>query len=326
MQDNGILVSFVVPVYNVEKYLNECLDSIFDPSVDDSLYEVIAVNDGSTDNSPAILETYKKYENFRLYNQDNQGPSVARNIGIERARGKFIFFVDSDDYLLPGAIETALCYAASSECEIVKFDFIEWYESTGKFEDAKEETKHNLGVIDGKEAFIRGYGPNSVAKLLRRDYLLNHKLFFYPGVLFEDFEWTPRLFYYAKRVDSPNEELYFRRVRPGSIMTSLKDKQTCLDYLKIAEMLEEFRDTIAFSPDNLKFRRKLGDVISQLVKGNLRRMYRHVPPNERQEILEKLKKCRHLLGLTSKPKGKLRYYLTRRLPDKIAFWVYSLSR
>jgi len=326
LRNNHILLSVVIPVYNVEKYLSECLDSIFDPAVDASLYEVIAVDDGSTDNSPAILEAYKKHENFRVLNQDNQGASVARNVGIKQARGKYIFFIDSDDYLLPGAISTALRYASSSDCEIVKFDFILWRESAGEFAEIKGSMARVQGIMDGKEAFSRGYGLNPISKLLRRDYLLDHKLFFYPGIIFEDLEWTPRSLFHAKKVEYCPIQLYVYRIRPNSVMTSRKGKKECLDSLTIALRLAEFRESIEPSPENAQFRKELGNTIVYSVKTAIRQMYKFVPADERREILEKINECRHLLAHGTGVKKKLRYYLTRYLPAGFACDIYNLSR
>lgn len=94
--DNEILLSIVVPVYNVEEHLRECLDSIFYESVDESLYEVIAIEDGSTDSSPERLRSYTKHKNLRIVAQENVGPSVARNRGISEASGRYVVFVDGD--------------------------------------------------------------------------------------------------------------------------------------------------------------------------------------------------------------------------------------
>ena len=99
-KNNDILLSVIVPVYNCEKYLDECLSSLTRQGLNDNEYEVLVVNDGSTDKSAEIALSYcEKYHNFHLLNQKNQGVSAARNKGLDSARGKYIAFVDSDDYL-----------------------------------------------------------------------------------------------------------------------------------------------------------------------------------------------------------------------------------
>lgn len=92
-----IVFSIIVPVYNVEKYLDECLNSILNQSFKD--YEVIVVNDGSTDNSYEILKKYKKNEKINIYTQNNHGLSYTRNVGVKKAKGDYLVFIDSDDYI-----------------------------------------------------------------------------------------------------------------------------------------------------------------------------------------------------------------------------------
>ena len=99
-----INVSIVIPVYNVEKYLKQCLESVVNQTLDK--IEVICINDGSTDNSLNILKEYeKKYNNIIIIDQENKGPGFARNIGMKRASGKYIYFLDSDDYIELNAME-----------------------------------------------------------------------------------------------------------------------------------------------------------------------------------------------------------------------------
>ena len=102
-----INVSIVIPVYNVEKYLKQCLESVVNQTLDK--IEVICINDGSTDNSLNILKEYeKKYNNIIIIDQENKGPGFARNIGMKRASGKYIYFLDSDDYIELNAME--ICF------------------------------------------------------------------------------------------------------------------------------------------------------------------------------------------------------------------------
>lgn len=102
-----IKVSIVIPVYNVESYLEECMESVINQSLDD--IEIICINDGSTDSSLKILERYEsKYNNIIVINQENKGLSASRNIGIRKARGKYIYFLDSDDFINIKSMEK--CY------------------------------------------------------------------------------------------------------------------------------------------------------------------------------------------------------------------------
>jgi len=324
MQDNDILISFVVPVYNVEKYLNECLDSIFDPSVDASLYEVIAVNDGSTDGSPAILETYTRHENFMIINQENHGLSVTRNVGIKHAIGKYVFFIDSDDYLASDSVDKLLQFAATSDCDIIKFNLLHLLMNADEVIDYPEKVGNGEPLMTGKDSFSRDFLAGSCARLLRREFLLNHELFFYPGIKYEDFEWSPRCLFYARKLAYPRIPLYIYRERPGSIITTEMTEKSWLDYILISERLAVFRDTIEPSAENAFFRRELGHIIAVTLKRAIRWAFRRATNEERQELVGRINNCRNLLALTADLKDRLRYCLTRPLPAKIAFWIYNL--
>ncbi len=103
------LLSLIIPLYNTEKFIGECLSSILDSSADKADYEVIVIDDGSTDGSGEIVQLFsKKYYNIHLFSQENQGVSVARMKGAEKATGDYLWFIDSDDYLLDGALEEVM--------------------------------------------------------------------------------------------------------------------------------------------------------------------------------------------------------------------------
>ena len=94
------ILSIIVSVYNAEKYLETCLESLLNQDIDKSMYEIICVNDGSTDGSFAILKEYEKqYDNVVLIDKENEGVSIARNIGLEKARGDYVWFIDADDWV-----------------------------------------------------------------------------------------------------------------------------------------------------------------------------------------------------------------------------------
>ena len=104
-------LSIIIPVYKVEKYIARCLDSIFNQKVDDSLIEVIVVNDGTPDNSMQIVNSYvAMHRNLTIINQENQGLSVARNVGLAKATGDYVWFVDSDDWLVEDAFSILFGY------------------------------------------------------------------------------------------------------------------------------------------------------------------------------------------------------------------------
>jgi glycosyltransferase involved in cell wall biosynthesis len=139
------LISIIIPVYNVEKYLSECLDSIMNQTFSD--IEIICINDGSTDNSLAYLEKYsQKGSRVIVINQENKGQAVARNIGIKAAKGKYVLFVDSDDWIAQNSCETLLSYL-TEDIDLIIFDtniFGEFDKSMNKYFQPKFSGKLNI--------------------------------------------------------------------------------------------------------------------------------------------------------------------------------------
>jgi glycosyltransferase involved in cell wall biosynthesis len=117
-----IELSFVIPAYNVEKFIGRCLNSIYSQSVDENRYEVIVVDDGSTDNTLNILKKLtERHKNLRVFSQENQGVSIARNRGLEMAVGKYVWFVDADDYIMPNAFVVLSVFASDNHLDVLFF-------------------------------------------------------------------------------------------------------------------------------------------------------------------------------------------------------------
>ena len=209
------MISIIVPVYNVEKYLEECLDSIQNQTYSD--IEVILVNDGSTDKSKEICGKYCKQDNrFQLLNQENQGLSAARNSGVAASTGEFIAFVDSDDIILPNYLETLMHYMredvdiVESQFTISKEEFLaeSYKELTILFEGNSQEAvkifpKHVLNV-------------NAVIKLYRRPIV--EAVPYIDGVIFEDVYSGIGMLKYIRKMIKIDYVGYYYRVRLGSIM------------------------------------------------------------------------------------------------------------
>lgn len=234
------LISIIIPVYNVQSYLRKCLDSIVNQA--STLIEVICVNDGSTDGSSSILNEYAaKYANIRIINQENQGLSAARNSGIRAAKGDYLFFLDSDDWIEPDTLKT-LVYKQNGE-DMVCFNGRRYFED-GKAEVPDSGIKEDL--LAGWEYYNK-YALVSrkfhfvcvVLRLYKRDFLVENNLFFEEGIYHEDNLFTPLACYYAKAVKVIPDSLYVYRLRLGSITCSTNKKHIC-DIVKVANKLSAF--------------------------------------------------------------------------------------
>ena len=231
------MISIIVPVYNVEEYLEECLESIRKQTYQD--IEVILVNDGSTDGSQAICERYCQMDKrFRLINQKNQGQSVARNRGVKESLGEYIMFVDSDDVVSLGLLEQLMKYMSDGidivECNIT--EDIHCLNSEGK-EIGVKELDSNEALY---ECFNHGVSWSPVAKLYRREIV--EKVPFLENLIYEDFYTGIVSLKYIHKMRKINYIGYYYRYHTSSTMNQ-KYSEKNLDIFKVGEkLLEEFRE------------------------------------------------------------------------------------
>ena len=232
------MISIIVPVYNVESYLKECLESIRQQTFTD--IEVILVNDGSTDGSREICERYcEKDIRFRLINQENQGQSVARNRGVKESVGQFIMFVDSDDVINTNVLEVLLPYMKTDvdivECRMTrkKEEFFLNKTSTIVFEGNSKEAI--LNCIAFKEVKYCAF-----KKLYRREIV--QKIPFLEGYIYEDVFTGINYLKHIRKIVVIDYIGYYYRVRANSTMTkSFNEKD--LDIFKVGnQLIDSFKD------------------------------------------------------------------------------------
>ena len=228
------LISVIVPVFNGEMYLSSCLDSILSQSYNN--LEVIVINDGSTDLSLKIAETYsEKDDRVKVYTFLNEGLSEARNRGLSVATGEFITFVDSDDMLYPDAIKVLHKTIVKEEADIVEGKAIR-----GKVHINIEEPSHyKKKVFNAREAiedvlYQQLLLPSAWGKLYKRD--LFEGLHFEKGILYEDLNIFYKIFEKCKKIIWISFPVYFYRINENSITNSWKSKR--LDVLKVTENIE----------------------------------------------------------------------------------------
>lgn len=220
-------VSVIVPVYNVEEYLEECLNSIVNQSFKN--LEIIVVNDGSTDNSYNIIRNFsEKYKNIKVINQENSGLSEARNSGIKVATGKYIMFVDSDDFLNLDMIEKMYDKAEENKCSLIICDLmLYWSKYKQKvYNNIKEDEKKRYTSKELYEIFLSNKMNCQVMnKLYRKDIWEINNLFFEKGAYYEDIIPTFKVLDFYKEAMFINEPLYMYRMREGSITHSASNKK-----------------------------------------------------------------------------------------------------
>ena len=233
--------SIIIPVYNVENYLRECLDSVLHQTFGD--WEAICVNDGSTDGSSRILEQFSARDRrIIVIHQANEGLSIARNTGIDASRGEYVFFLDSDDWLEENALE--ILTKNLTDEDLICFSGRRFFEMEGKYNGADQlkEASYMTGMDYYNENALRPRDFPFVCVVLRayrKDFLSSKDLRFKESIYHEDNLFTPLSCYYAKKVKVVNACLYDYRVRANSITTTTNTKRV-RDYLEIANELAAF--------------------------------------------------------------------------------------
>ena len=238
------MVSIIVPVYNVADYLDSCVDSALQLSVES---EVLLIDDGSTDGSGQLCDLWaQKDSRVRVIHRENGGLSAARNTGLQAARGEFVLFLDGDDMLEPE--QTLQLLQQLQEGDNAALGLY-----TRFFEDGRCEPERCEGFLSvlGEQsverllAAVPGDGSScymvAVRFLCRRDFLLRNDLLFLPGIYHEDEEWTQRLLCHLERIRVTDREFYRYRQRAGSITDGVKAKHLhdCCRIIRRAQALAE---------------------------------------------------------------------------------------
>lgn len=219
-----VKVSVIIPVYNVELYLSECLESVLKQSLQE--IQIICINDKSTDSSLHILEEFaRKDQRIRVIdNPENLGLSGARNVGMKEAKGKYIYFLDSDDWIVPDAMERLWEIAEKEKTDIVFMDSLMFFEdeSADSPNDLFAAKREYSQVITGSE-FLKTMRENDDIRepvwlqFWNRDFLKRIGLTYYEGILHEDLLFTFISLMEAERVKCVNEQLHYYRIRQNAI-------------------------------------------------------------------------------------------------------------
>lgn len=241
---NKVAFSIILPVYNVEKYLEPCLDSIYNQSFQD--FEIIAINDGSTDGSLDILNTYRdKYGKMIIITQENKGLSATRNVGVFYAKGEFICYVDSDDLISPVMLEK-IYYHFHETVDMVAYNHIyvdERFELSELDIHKEPEIKPLKG--NGKEIYmslskVNKYRNMACRICIRRTFLDEIGITFVEGIFYEDVMYTLICYLKAKFMVYIDDELYVYRRREGSITCSTKFAKGADSYISVLAQLIDY--------------------------------------------------------------------------------------
>lgn len=228
------LISIIVPTYNVEKYIRTCIESILAQTYRN--VEVIIVNDGSTDQSLAVIsDLICSHHNVKVINQKNQGVSVARNTGIDVATGKYITFVDPDDKIMPGFVSSLYQIADKTGADIVRGSFRDFNGNIPKDWVPDFNVPTNCGTIVLDQLLSSNISFVVWSSIYRLDFINSNHIRFTPGiVVYEDIDFTTRAYMLAKLVaTSPEPNYAYRRNRQGSVLTTNNAQKMSLSEEKV---------------------------------------------------------------------------------------------
>ncbi len=246
-------VSIVVPVYNVEIYLNRCLNSLVNQ--DYKNIEIIIVNDGSPDNSQMIIDKYKKeYSNvIKAFTKKNEGLSEARNFGLKKATGDYVVFIDSDDYVETNMISEMIKCASKNNSDIVVCDIFDEYENEKIVKIYKNAFTGSSSIFEEHKILLNRFSAWN--KLFKISLFSDKKLKFEKGKIYEDLRLILKLYLKTNIISFIKKPLYHYVIRDGSIMTSSGLKKNLdivsafddvIEYYKQEDKYEMFKNELEF--------------------------------------------------------------------------------
>ena len=264
-------LSIIVPVYHVEAYLQKCVDSLLAQDLPQDEYEIILVDDGSTDSCPRLCDDFAAaHGNIRVIHQHNKGLSGARNTGIAAATGQYILFVDSDDFLNPNVLGTLIGQMEDKNLDVLRFN----YQNVNMAGEVFEPNKYSKPFVDYSSEvcdgvyFLNerlGFACYAWQFMIKASILQLDGNTFKEGIYFEDVEWTPRILLQAQRVASTDLVVYNYLFRTNSIARNTdteKKRKTIQDKLSI---IDSFGSLMCPDQDNRWFKGMIAQITLSIV-------------------------------------------------------------
>ena len=220
------LLSIIVPMYNSEKWLPKCVESLIHQDIPAKEYEIILVDDGSPDGCRKLAEDYaSQYSNILVLTRPNGGTSAARNTGIHAAQGKYLYFVDPDDYILENSLKDILCKMEEESLDVLRFAYVEVDESGKAVQSVNhsEPIDYSPGIMDGCRFMAERLGGACYVwtYLFRAAIIKDNSIYCQEGVYYDDTTWLPQVLMQASRVDSVDTKRHFYLIRSDSLVQSV---------------------------------------------------------------------------------------------------------
>lgn len=246
-------LTIIIPVYNVEKYIRPCLLSVLSQGLITEDYEVILINDGTPDNSfGMITDLIKNHNNIKVIEQNNKGLSAARNIGLEKATGRYIIFIDSDDYLIENSLRILLNIAIESNADLIVADYVVQTDETTPDLNVCPTEPRSQHIKSGPELLIDDLKLREYfiwRTIYKRDFLIKHHISFIEGITFEDSPFTIECYLKAEKCARISYPFYVYRRRHGSLsshitLKSVKDLNIVIESLWLLAHTKEISPVV----------------------------------------------------------------------------------
>lgn len=305
-------LSIIIPAYNVEQYIEKCLNSCLEQDIPHSDYEIIVVNDGSPDGSLAIAERIAaRSTNITVISQKNGGLSAARNTGLKAAKGEFVWFVDSDDWIEKNCLKGLTDLFGDND--VIKIGHSLVYTD-------KTVTYIPKAAENGKELIMREFLRPAPFYVMRLSFLKVHSLSFFVGIYHEDTEFTPRMLYLCKKLAVYPYSLYKYLQRENSITTTVNPKRA-FDLLKVAQSLFNFNKSVSND-----CKPHFNDLVARCINSSLT-IITKTEKDSKKKWIETIKSHKHLLGAmreSSKAKYKIQGTMFLSVPSFCVIGLYKL--
>ena len=344
-----IKVSVLIPAYNVEPYIHECMDSVLNQTLKD--IEVICVDDASTDGTLRVLREYEKKDSRVrvLCHEVNKGQSCGRNLALFNASGEYVYMLDADDYIEQNALEQLYQICKEDELDLVGFETIQFFENeTNKTDTAStahsSEANNNkkkmpskmisyteTEVLDGREALIycmetESFSLSTPTFMMRRKWLIDNSLKVTEGILHEDVGYIFELIVRAQRVRFLPQKFFHRRVRNRSTMTGGFTARNIEGYIKsylksfeTEDFLKPYMDSDErFNSAVKKWRRDIFGRIRQLYSSSEEKIYNEEGGNVPGEDSEEIRRIFEIVKLTEPGRASSRDLFGEKLSDNLA--------
>lgn len=310
-------ISIIIPAYNSEKFIEKCLYSCLNQDISHDDYEIIVVDDGSTDNTKNIvLSIQKKYNNIVYIYQENAAQGAARNNGLSKAKGKYIWFVDSDDWIAENCLGNIITQLENKRLTAILVGHASIYKDKFVYWEKLDSNK----ICSGKEILSQGkFYISPTYGIWNKSYLVNNNIKFIEKIFHEDSEICPRMYYNANKIGFINNTYYFVYTNLSSTTRSINPKRA-FDLIKAVETISSFIKTIK----EKEIKQSLHNYASILINSSLYSCYSFDKDN-----ISKLEQAwftnKHLLinlRRSNITKYNLEYWSFKLFPNKI-FSVYK---